>query len=164
MKTIRSTIVLTISLFLFSVAAISAPKVTLNVVAEKEVTVEENGKLIKKRMQAETAEQGEELIYTLNYANEGNEGARNVKMNNKFPENTTYVIESAWGEGAEIQFSMDGGKTFKDPSLLVYEVTGQDGKKLKKTATPEKYTDILWVVKAIPAGQSGSVGFKLKVN
>ncbi len=162
MKMIKNTLLLTS--LLFSVAVFSAPKVTLDMVAEKEVTVEEKGKLVKKRVVTDTVEQGDEVIYTLTYSNVGDEDARNIRLNNKIPDNSTYILDSAWGDGADIQFSIDSGKTFKGPSLLAYEITGEDGKKIKRKATPDTYTDILWVVKEVPAGKSGTVGFKIKVN
>lgn len=162
MKTIKLGMLLTT--LMLSVAVYAAPKVILNMVAEKEVTVEEDGKMVKKRIVAEEVESGEEIIYTLNFSNSGDEPARNVKLNNKIPENAEYLPDSAWGEGAEIRFSIDSGKTFKEPSLLVYEITDPDGKVVKQKATPEKYTDIMWVVKEVPSGQSGTVGFKIRVN
>lgn len=160
----KLTKIMLLATLLFSASVFAAPKVTLNMTAEKEVTVEENGKMVQKRVVAETVEPGDEVIYTLSYSNAGDEVAKNVKMNNKIPENTSYLIDSAWGENSAIQFSIDAGKTFKDPSVLVYEITDGDGKKIKRKVTPDKYTDILWVVKEIPAGKSGTVGFKIKVN
>lgn len=144
--------------------ALAAPKVVLDLKAEKEVVVEENGKQVVKRVPADKVETGKPVFYTLSYKNEGDAPAANVEIRNKIPENTVYVLDSAWGEGTDIQFSIDKGKTFKKPSLLVYEVKGPDGKAAKKQATPDSYTDILWVVKEIPAGKSGQVGFTAKVN
>lgn len=144
--------------------AFAAPKVVLDIKAEIEVTVEENGKMITKRMPATEVEPGKEIFYTLNYKNEGDATAANVEVKNKIPDSSVYVLDSAWGQGADITFSIDSGKSFKSPSMLVYEVKDVDGKTMKKKVTPEKYTDILWVVKEIPAGKSGMVGFRVRVN
>ncbi len=144
--------------------ALATPKVVLDIVAETEVTVEENGKMVTKRIVAKEVEPGKDIIYTLNYKNDGDAPAANVEVKNKIPESTVYQLDSAWGAGADVQFSIDGGKTFKKPSLLVYDVKGPDGKVIQKKATPEIYTDILWVVKEIPAGKAGNVGFKVHVK
>lgn len=144
--------------------ALAAPKVVLDLKAEKEITVEENGKQVVKKVIADKVESGKEVFYTLVYKNEGDVAATNVEIRNKIPKNSVYLLDSAWGEGADIRFSIDSGKTFKKPSLLVYEVKGQDGKVTQKKATPEIYTDVMWVVKEIPAGKAGQVGFNVKVN
>lgn len=155
---------LSLLLVLLPSLAMAVPKVSLELKAEIEVTVEENGKMVTKRIPAAEVEPQKTLFYTLNYTNAGDSVATAVEVKNKIPENTVYVLDSAWGEGSNIQFSIDGGKTFGAPSLLTYDVKGADGKTVKKKATPEKYTDIMWVVKEIPAGKTGSVGFNVKVN
>jgi len=67
---------------------------------------------------------------------------------------------SAFGNDAEITFSIDNGKTFKKPSLLTYEVKLPSGKIEKRTASPEQYTHIRWTVSVIPAHGSGQVVFR----
>ena len=144
--------------------AFAAPKVVLDLKAEKEVKVVEDGKEVIKRVPADTVEPGQQVFYTLAYKNEGDTAAVNVEIKNKIPESTVYLLDSAWGEGAEIQFSIDKGKTYKQPSLLIYEVKGADGKVMQKKASPETYTDVMWVVKEVQAGKSGTVGFIVQVN
>ena len=156
--------IMLISALLLPFSAIAAPKISLNVRAEIEVSVEENGKQVTKRIEAGAVEPGQEVIYTLSYHNSGDEKATKVNLNNLIPENTSYIANSAWGKNSDIQFSVDSGKSFKKPSLMSYEVSGENGKKEKVQASPEKYTDIRWTVKEIPANKRGEVGFRITVN
>ena len=80
------------------------------------------------------------------------------------PANTTYKPGSAWGDNSEIQFSIDEGNSFKQPSLLVYEVSDDKGGKEERKASPDKYTHIRWIVKEIPGNSKGEVGFRITVN
>jgi len=153
---------LTIALLL-PAAAWAAPKVDLAITAEKEVVVEEDGKKVTKRVAAGEAAPGETIIFTIAYANTGDEKATNVVINNPLPEGTAYVPGSATEVG-EVTFSIDKGETFKNPSLLTYEITTPDGKKEKRTASPEQYTHVRWQLPEIPAGEKGEVGFRVQVK
>lgn len=162
MKAMMKTLVL--SLLLVPFLAFAAPQVSIDLKAEVEKEVKEGEKMVKKRVDATEVLPGSEVFYTLTYKNSGDEAAKDVEVKNRVPENTIYVLDSAYGEGADIQFSVDNGVTYKKPSLLFYEVKGDKGKIEKKMISPEKYTDVLWVIKEIPAGKSGSVGFRVRVN
>ena len=155
---------LTICALLLPISAIAAPSIKLEVRAEVEVAVEEDGEQVIKRVEAKEVEPGQEVIYTVSYRNNSADGAFNVKLNNKIPDNTTYKTDSAWGSNSQIEFSIDQGANFKQPSLLEYEITNDSGEKVKRTASPEKYTNIRWIVKEIPGNTQGEVGFRIKVN
>ena len=154
-----------IGIFLLSpVASWAAPEVNIKTVAEKEIVETVNGKPVKKRVPADNADPGQNLIFTLNYENKGNEKAVNVKIDNPIPKGTAYVIGSGIGKNSKMLFSIDGGKTYKAPSLLKYTVTLNDGKKIEKQASPDQYTNVRWVINEIPPGKSGKVGFQVKVK
>ena len=146
------------------VVSIAAPQITIDTVAEKEIIETVGGKQVKKRVAAKNADPGENLIFTLNYANKGNEKAVNVKIDNPIPKETTYVVGSGIGKNSKMLFSIDGGKTYNAPSLLKYTVTLNDGKKIQKQASPDQYTNVRWVINEIPAGAGGKVGFQVKVK
>jgi uncharacterized repeat protein (TIGR01451 family) len=151
---------------LFAMAAtpaMAAPKMTMNMTAEKDVVVVEKGKQVKKRVEAKNQVSGEVVIYTINYRNEGDEAATNVKFDNKVPDGAAYVAESAKGD-ADITFSVDSGKTYKKPALLTYEIVNAEGKKETVTASPEKYTDIRWIITQVPAGGSGQIGYEVRIK
>ena len=153
-----------LALVIAPVSAWAQPKVTVEVKAEKEIVVVKDGKKITKRVAADEIEPGNTLIYTVRYANNGDEKATSVKVNNPVPEGTAYVSGSATGKGSSILFSIDGGKTFNTPRKLTYEERLANGKTKKRKAGPEKYTHIRWVIDEIPPGRHGALGFRVKVK
>lgn len=148
---------------LFPAAALAAPQVQLAITAEKEVTVTQNGEQVVQRVPAGEAAPGETVIFTIVYENVGDEAATNVVVNNPLPEGTAYVPGSAT-EAGELTFSIDGGETFKSPSLLTYEVANPDGTQERRVASPEQYTHIRWQIPEISAGGNGEVNFRVQVQ
>ncbi len=153
---------LLVCLLLLPSLALAAPDIQVSIAAEKVVVVEEGGKQVEKRVSAIDVLPRDVIVYTLQYENKGDEAAQNVVLNDPIPQGTSYVVASAISPAAEVSFSVDG-KNFKKPSLLTYTVK-KNGKMEQRKASPEQYTHIRWVVKKIPAGKSGVVGFRVKVN
>ena len=133
--------------------------VSVSMKAEKEVTVNKE----KKMVAAKAIDPGDVVFYTISYVNSGDESATNAFLDDPVPKGTVYLAGSAFGNDADVTFSIDGGKTFKKPSLLTYEVK-INGKMEKRIASSEQYTDIRWTVSVIPARGSGQVGFKVRVK
>jgi uncharacterized repeat protein (TIGR01451 family) len=150
--------------FLAPAMVVAQPQVTVNMTAEKEVVEKVAGKAVKKRVPAKSTNPGETLIFTLQYKNQGNEKATNVKVDNPIPKDTVYIVGSGIGKNSKMLFSIDGGKTYKEPSLLTYEETLPGGKKVKKQASPEQYTHVRWVIDEILPGKEGKVGFQVRVK
>lgn len=157
------TVFLTALIFslLLPAAAWAAPKINLSMTAEKEVVVQENGQQVTKRVAATEVEPGEILSYTISYENVGDETATNVVLNNPIPEGSVYLAEEVT---ENMDFSIDGGNTYKKPALLTYEVALPDGAKESRVASPDKYTHIRWTISEIPAGDKGSVSFKVEIK
>lgn len=151
-------------LLLMSSTAWAKPEVTLSITSEKEVVEKQNGKEVVKRVRADEVDPGQVLVYTLSYANKGDEKATNVVVDNQIPKEVVYILGSASGEGSVITFSINDGKDYKRPSLLTYEVKGQDGKTVRKIASPEQYTNIRWVITEVPPGGSGKLIYRAKVK
>jgi len=155
--------ILTLAMLMLPAYAIAAPDVKIGITAEKVVMVEEGGKQIEKLVAATDAAPGDILVYTLSYENKGDETATKVALVDPIPDTTTYIVGSVFGPAATVAFSIDEGKTFKSPSLLVYSVKVGD-KMVSRKASPEQYTHIRWTVKEIPAGKSGVAGFRVRVK
>lgn len=145
-------------------SAWAKPAVVLEMTSAREVMEMSNGQEVRKIVPSVVIEPGQTLIYTLKYRNDGDEKATNVVINNPIPKDTVYLVGSATGLGSEIAFSIDGGKSFKQPTLLTYEIAAADGKIVKKMAAPEEYTHVQWLVKEIGPGQKGEVAFQVKVK
>ena len=146
-------------LLLFSVQVFAEALITVHMKAEKEVTVNK----VTKRVAADKVNPGDVIFYTINYVNSGDKEATNSFLDDPIPKGSVYIPGSAFGDNAEITFSIDGGKTFKKPSLLTYEVK-VNGKMEKKTASPEQYTHIRWTVNVVPAHGKGRVGFQVQTK
>jgi len=151
-------------ILLIPMIVVAKPLVSVSITAEKEISTVKDGQKITKKVAATRIDSGDIIFYTLNYINSGNEAATNVILDDPIPMGTTYLPESAFGVGADITFSIDGGKNFKKPSLLVYEVKGHNGAVEKRTASPEEYTNIRWLINRIAAGAKGTVSFQVKIK
>ncbi|MCX5848866.1 MAG: hypothetical protein NTW65_05410 [Deltaproteobacteria bacterium] len=147
-------------LMLLSVEVFAKAMISISIKAEKEVTVNK----VTKRVDAKIINPGDVIFYTLNYVNSENEAATKAVLDDPIPKGTVYVTGSAFGQDAEISFSIDGGKTYKKQSLLTYDLKLPNGKIEKKSASPEEYTHIRWTISVIPAGGNGQVGFQVKVK
>ena len=139
------------------------PAVAISIVAEKEVVVMEKEQKVVKRVAAEGVVPGDVIYYTINFVNKGEDAATNVVISDPIPQGTAYIPGSA-SENYPLTFSIDGGKTFKKPSMLTYELKTQEGKKEKITASPESYTHIRWDIPKINGGEAGNVLFTVKVK
>jgi uncharacterized repeat protein (TIGR01451 family) len=154
------TLLMAMSLLMFSLEALAKPLLTVNMKAETEVTL--NNQTTK--VAVKEINPGDVVVYTINYVNTGDEAATSANLDDPIPKGTVYIPGSATGDKADITFSIDDGKTFKKPSLLTYEIKLANGKVEKKVASPEQYTNIRWTINTIPARGKGEVSFKVKVK
>ena len=146
-------------LLLLSAEVFAKSLVSISITAEKEVTVNK----VTKKIAATTINPGDVIFYTLSYINSGDDAATSVVLDDPIPAGTVYIPGSAYGDGAEIIFSIDG-KIFNKPSLLTYEIKNRDGSLEKRTASPEEYTHVRWVMAKIAAGARGNVGFQVRIK
>jgi uncharacterized repeat protein (TIGR01451 family) len=157
-------VVAVLALLLIPMGAMAKPLVSVSITAEKEMKVVKDGQKNTKKVAATKIEPGDVIFYTLNYINSGNEPATKVVLDDPIPMGTVYIPGSASGEGAEITFSIDGGKSFKKPSLLTYEVKLPSGKTEKRTASAEEYTHIRWLIEKIEPNKKGTVSFQVRIK
>lgn len=98
---------------------------------------------------------GDELVYSFPTHNVGKQPATAVVITNAVPQHMQYVAGSAVGEGAEISFSIDGGKTWGKPEeLLIRNANGTS-----MLAQAKDYTNIRWVIKEIAPGATAVVSY-----
>ena len=161
---LKKLVVVVAGLLVTASLAWAKPLVSVGITAEKEVTVVVKGEKVKKRVPIKTIKPDEVIFYTLSYINSGDEAATNAVLDDPIPQGSVYIPGSATGVGAEILFSIDGGKTFKKPTLLTYEIKNSDGALDKRTASPDEYTHIRRIIDKIPAGAKGKVGFQVRIN
>lgn len=136
--------------------------IELRNVAEREVEIRTaDGKVEKKRVPAEKAAPGTEVIYTSTYRNIGTKPAGNIVIVNPIPANTTLVGGSAGGENTDVTFSADGGKSWAAADKV--KVRGADGK--ERPAGLTEFTHIRWSQRGeLAPGKQGAVSFRVVVN
>ena len=104
---------------------------------------------------------GEEVLFTVTYANTGDQPAERVTITNPVPEHMAYVDESATGDNTSILFSVDGGDSFAAAADL--RVSNTDG--TQRPAGASDYTHVRWIVGSdIAPGASGTVQFTATVK
>jgi uncharacterized repeat protein (TIGR01451 family) len=140
------------------------PLLEISVEQLRQVVEERDGARRVKLVPTTEAQPGDVVQYVLTYANRGEEAARDAVIDDAIPRGTTYLADTAAGEGAEITFSSDGGRTYAPAVKLTYEIKLPNGVVEKRLATPSDYTHVRWTVKQVAPGASGTVSFKVKVN
>ena len=129
------------------------------VVQKEEVSVDDTGARKTELVAAETVVPGDEVVYTVSFANVSEEPAENVVITNPLPAQLTYVDGSAFGPGAEVQFSVDGENFAPADKLSVSE----DG--FDRPARNEDFTHIRWVMDGdIAPGEHGMAQFRARLN
>ena len=108
------------------------------------------------------AEPGEELVYLMNYRNQGDEPEGDVVMTLPVPDHMVYVEDSVLTEtdGAEVDFSVDGGKSFAPREVL--EVA--EGEEVRK-ADAQDITHVRWTFARLgPPGEEGTLAFRASLT
>lgn len=159
----KLSLILIITVFVFSTFPISASaekngSINLKSIAEIEVeTFNEEGMKTTKRVPATKVIPGTEVIFTTLYTNIGKEDAEKAEIINPVPEHMIFKDGSVTGDGANISFSVDNGKSYDLPKNLM--IIAKEGEKVG--AGPEDYTHIKWTfIKPIVPSAKGDVSFR----
>jgi uncharacterized repeat protein (TIGR01451 family) len=126
--------------------------IELKTVAEiQEAYVDERGNAATRLVPAAKVVPGDEVVWTIVANNVCTTPAGDIAITNPVPDHMRYVGSSAFGPGANIEFSLDGS-TFAAPEALV--VAEADGS--RRAARADEYLAIRWVL-ARPMGPSESL-------
>lgn len=131
-------------------------------IAEVEIEVKAaDGKTEKKRTPVQKAVPGTQVFYTSTFKNISARPAGNIVINNPIPANTMLVAASPYGEGMEISYSADGGKSWAAADKV--KVKGADGK--ERPAALSELTHVRWTQRGeLAPGKQGEAGFSVTVN
>ena len=135
--------------------------VTINSTSFQEQTkVSPSGEKVKEWVKASKVVPGTVIRYVNTLDNSGNKPATKLVVNNPVPENMEYVANSASCQGScVISYSVDGGKTYKQPEELFVGV-GED----KHLAKAAEYTNIRWVVAKLDSKTQSGVEYKARLK
>jgi uncharacterized repeat protein (TIGR01451 family) len=144
--------------------ALAAPRIVFSIAQLREVVEEKGGARTTRLVPAQSVSPGDVVEYVLTYTNQGDEPAVDANIDDAIPKGTTYLADTASGEGAEITFSSDGGRTFAPAVKLTYELRLPSGAVEKRVATPAEYTHVRWTLKKVRPGATGKVAFRVRVK
>lgn len=140
------------------------PKLELITTAEKEVKVIKDGKTQITRVSADKTQPGDVVVYTIAYSNTGKGPVVDATIVDPIPKGVVYLPNSAEGKDTEITCSVDGGRTWLKPPVMM-QIKKPDGSVESKPVPPERYTHVRWLIKKpLASGQSGKVSFKVTVK
>jgi uncharacterized repeat protein (TIGR01451 family) len=148
----------------FAAPALAQPKVSLETTLKKEVLTMEDEKFVTTYVEAGEASPGDTIRITLTLSNSGDEKAINLVIDNPVPDGAQYIQGTASEDLVTPLFSVDDGKTFKNVSLLTFDITLPDGTRETRKASPENYTTIRWTIPEIAAGETREVSFKALIK
>lgn len=147
MKTIRLSLLLLALLLLGAAVPAAAQQPSggeaLVITAENRTAAEEAAR--GKPRADEGIRAGDQIRYTLTFTNPTEGPVQNVVLHNPLAEGLRFVAGSAGVSGAEarVEYSIDRGATYSPQPMI--EVV-ENGKKMRRPAPPELYTDVRWTV------------------
>jgi uncharacterized repeat protein (TIGR01451 family) len=151
------------ALFLASIAAAQGvpDPISIKTIAEVESKSTERGREVVKLIPADRVVPGDRVIYTLEVRNTGVAAVAAPTVTHPVPEHMLYVADTAVGPGAEVSYSVDGGRSFDRAENL--KVPGVDGR--MRPAVAADYTDIRWQLKNnLQANSTAFVRFRALVK
>jgi uncharacterized repeat protein (TIGR01451 family) len=121
----------------------TSPGLAVRAVAEVQIASIRPGPAAVQLVPANRVVPGDLVLYTLEIRNIGPRSVASPTVTNPIPTYMTYLPESATGPGAEVSYSVDGGRIFDRPENL--QVI--DGEGHLRPANVSDYTHIQWKLK-----------------
>jgi uncharacterized repeat protein (TIGR01451 family) len=141
-----------------------APALELKTTAAREIKVAKNGRLVVERVPVEVSRPGNVIVYTIAYRNLAKTAIAEASIVDPIPAGTVYVPGSAEGVDTRVTCSVDGGRSYQEPPVMV-AVRAPDGTEKSMPVSADRYTHIKWVVKQpVAPGASGQVSMKVAVR
>lgn len=122
----------------------SGPLETTIEVEKLEVSTGTGGIEVRRWIPADRLNAGDEIHYTVRVRNAGKQPVDSIVVTKRLPFGVKYLRNSASGPAAEVQFSIDGGRTFGTPEALSRAVSG--GRANARRPLEGEYTHVRWVL------------------
>ena len=155
----RAILITVLVLFL---AGAAYADVELNAAALTEVTTTNAaGQEVTTLVPAGKVVPGDEVIYTITFANRGTEPAGDVVITNPIPDHMVFTKVEESPDGASVSMSADGGERYDSPRNL----TVTDAKGQPRPAKASDFTHVRWVLQdPVEPGAEGSVSFRAQLQ
>jgi uncharacterized repeat protein (TIGR01451 family) len=154
-------VLLALSPAVLAVGQVQGSPLAIRSIAEVESRSLAAGREVVKLVPADRVVPGDRVIYTLEVRNTGAAALDAPVVTHPVPEHMRYVADSAVGPGAEVSYSVDGGRSFERAENL--KVLGVDGR--PRPAVAADYTDIRWQLKnSLKANSVAFVRFRALVK
>jgi len=152
---LRATAFALAMLGVFTASAHAAGLKANQIVEVATLTIDERGNDAVIFAPATEVEPGQQVRYSLTYANEGPDAAENVSLVMPIPSEVTYLEASVSGAPGNVTFSADDGQTYaKRDALLIAE--GDDA----RIANASEITHIKWAfVTPIAPADTGAISY-----
>jgi uncharacterized repeat protein (TIGR01451 family) len=131
----------------------SGPLETAIEVQRLEVREGRHGEEVRRWVPATRLNAGDEVHYTVRVRNPGKVAVESIVVTKRLPFGVRYLRGSAAGPAAEVQYSLDGGKTFATAEQLAKAAGG--GKQGARKSLENDYTHVRWVLSR-PLGPSST--------
>jgi len=152
----RSTLFALSLLTVFAAPAYAAGLTANQTVEVAIVSIDDQGERSVAYQTAEEVAPGDEIRYILNYANDGDDAASNVRLDMPVPSEISLIEGSVEAGTADVTYSIDSGETFSSRGDLTISVNGQ-----VRTATAEEITHIRWsFADSIAPGDMGTISYR----
>jgi uncharacterized repeat protein (TIGR01451 family) len=139
----------------------SGPLETAIEVQRLDVREGPGGQEIRRWVPATRLSAGDEVHYTVRVRNPGKAPVESIVVTKRLPFGVHYLRGSAVGPAAEVQFSLDGGKTFATAEQL--SKSAGSGKQGARKALEGDYTHVRWVL-ARPLGPSATALLRFRAT
>jgi uncharacterized repeat protein (TIGR01451 family) len=145
----------------FAAAQGAADPLDVKAIAEVESRSTVAGHEVVKLIPADRVVPGDRVIYTLEARNTGASALESPIIIHAVPDHMRYIADTAVGPGAEVSYSVDGGRSFAHAEEL--KVLGADGR--PRPAVAADYTHIRWQLKnSLNANSVAFVRFRALVK
>jgi uncharacterized repeat protein (TIGR01451 family) len=160
-KVLRRGMLLTACAFPAIASADQEGEIATELVAEVRETVRTpEGREAHRFLPATLLSQGTVVYYTVRIQNTTSAPVSTVEVTQRIPANTTYVLGSAAGPGAEVFLSADGGATFTAEQRRKARVAGE-----VEDEDPARYTHVRWRLRyPLAAGAVALARFRAEFN
>ncbi len=152
----RSTLFTLSLLTVFAAPAYAAGLTASQTVEVAIVSIDDQGERTVVYQTADEVAPGDEIRYILNYANEGDDAASNVRLDMPVPAEINLIEGSVEAGRADVTYSIDSGETYSARGDLTISANGQ-----QRTATAEEITHIRWsFADSIAPGDMGTISYR----